>query len=279
MTQDLTTLARVKSWSTLPNINTADDQLLSDLISGASDDIIRYLDRKNIYRTTFSDYMDGNGGIKMPLKQWPVISVNSLSIDGVSQTAATPPSFGYFLDPWDGQPPGGLQYVSIVGSGVRYRTNGSSYFCRGVRNVYVSYVAGYCVTDEEQTIPATPYAITTDQINGKWMQDDGVTYAATGISLTAVNGTPATGQYNAAGGVYTFAAADTGLDVLISYSYVPKALEEACVQRVGEMYAYRQHVGQKMHTLSGNTTVSFDSDIMTKSILHKLQPFKRMVPY
>ncbi|WP_230085967.1 hypothetical protein, partial [Burkholderia pseudomallei] len=54
-----------------------------------------------------------------------------------------------------------------------------------------------------------------------WVTDLGVKYAATGLPLTRVASAPATGQYSVAAGVYTFAAADTGLAVAISYTYTP----------------------------------------------------------
>ncbi len=44
-------------------------------------------------------------------------------------------------------------------------------------------------------------------------------YAATGLPLLQVASAPAAGQYSVASGVYTFAAADTGKAVLISYNY------------------------------------------------------------
>ena len=52
-----------------------------------------------------------------------------------------------------------------------------------------------------------------------WTADQGVQDALTGFPLTHVTGTPTTGQYSVAAGVYTFAAADTGKAVLISYNY------------------------------------------------------------
>jgi hypothetical protein len=57
--------------------------------------------------------------------------------------------------------------------------------------------------------------------SGTFLEDLGVSFSATGKALLKLpTGTPATGQYTVAtGGVYTFAAADTGLGVLISYSY------------------------------------------------------------
>ncbi len=49
--------------------------------------------------------------------------------------------------------------------------------------------------------------------------DAGVLYAAAGLPLTKVESSPAAGQYSVAAGVYTFAAADEGKAVLITYTY------------------------------------------------------------
>lgn len=69
------------------------------------------------------------------------------------------------------------------------------------------------------TIPGTPYQITpTVPSSGTWSADLGVRNAI-GLPMTRVASSPATGQYSVAAGVYTFAAADTGLKVFISYQY------------------------------------------------------------
>lgn len=76
------------------------------------------------------------------------------------------------------------------------------------------------VSNEAGTIPGTPFQITV--VNAATFATDlGVLNAVTGIALTKVASAPATGQYsvNAATGVYTFAAADTTLAMLVSYSY------------------------------------------------------------
>lgn len=67
-------------------------------------------------------------------------------------------------------------------------------------------------------IPGTPFQITpTPPSSGTWLRDLGVT--RNGIPMTRVTSAPATGQYSVAAGVYTFAAADTGLTVFINYEY------------------------------------------------------------
>jgi hypothetical protein len=68
-------------------------------------------------------------------------------------------------------------------------------------------------------IPATPYQITpTVPGSGTWTRDLGVK-DANGIAYIRVASAPATGQYSVSAGVYTFAAADTGKTVYISYQY------------------------------------------------------------
>jgi hypothetical protein len=68
-------------------------------------------------------------------------------------------------------------------------------------------------------IPGTPFAITpTVPGSGTWTVDLGV-IGANGLPMTKVVTGPATGQYSVASGVYTFAAADIGQVVRISYQY------------------------------------------------------------
>jgi len=78
--------------------------------------------------------------------------------------------------------------------------------------------------NESQVIPGTPYQVTVTNVAGVPITDYGVIFgsgAKVGQQLTRVASSPATGQYsvNTATGVYTFAAADTTLTVLISYTY------------------------------------------------------------
>jgi hypothetical protein len=74
---------------------------------------------------------------------------------------------------------------------------------------------------EAQTVPSnTPYTVTV--ANAASYNDDlGVYYAASGKAFSRTQTPGAAGQYsvNFATGVYTFAAADAGAALLISYSY------------------------------------------------------------
>ena len=72
---------------------------------------------------------------------------------------------------------------------------------------------------ESYSVPAaSPYTVpVTNSTN--FVADQGVIYSASGLPLKQVASGPAQGQYSVAAGVYTFAAADTGAGVLISYTY------------------------------------------------------------
>lgn len=75
---------------------------------------------------------------------------------------------------------------------------------------------------EAAVIPATPYEATV--LNStSFVDDGGVTYAATGLPLTLTASSPAVGQYSVAAGLYTFSAADAGKAVLINYTYAVSA--------------------------------------------------------
>jgi hypothetical protein len=70
-------------------------------------------------------------------------------------------------------------------------------------------------------IPTTPFQITpVVPSTGTWAGDMGVRNA-NGLPMTKVGSaaTPTTGQYKVVAGLYTFAAADVGLTVFISFQY------------------------------------------------------------
>ena len=68
-------------------------------------------------------------------------------------------------------------------------------------------------------IPATPFQLTVTPPNtGTIARDLGV-LDSNGVAMQQVASAPTTGQYSRAGAIYTFAAADTGKAVYISYTY------------------------------------------------------------
>lgn len=78
------------------------------------------------------------------------------------------------------------------------------------------------VYNETHPIPTTPFSVTVTG-SATFLTDLGVIYvgappAGNTQALMRVTGTPTTGQYAVSAGVYTFAAADTGLSIAISYT-------------------------------------------------------------
>ena len=72
---------------------------------------------------------------------------------------------------------------------------------------------------EAASVPASsPYTYSTS-LHATFVADLGVVYAASALPLKLVASSPAVGQYSVSGGIYTFAAADSGAAVLISYTY------------------------------------------------------------
>ena len=77
---------------------------------------------------------------------------------------------------------------------------------------------------EAGTVPATtPWHVTTANA-ATFVDDLGVTYAATGLPFTRVASGPTIGQYSEAAGIYTFATADASAGVLIDYTYTTAAV-------------------------------------------------------
>ena len=76
------------------------------------------------------------------------------------------------------------------------------------------------IVNEADSVPSnSPYTVAVAQ-SANWVLDLGVFYATgLGAMLQRVSSSPAAGQYSVAVGVYTFAAADAGKAVFISYTY------------------------------------------------------------
>lgn len=84
--------------------------------------------------------------------------------------------------------------------------------------------------NEAGTVPTTPFQVTVANA-ATFSADLGVYYSSTGLPLKRVAAGPTVGQYsvNVATGVYTFAAADTTVAMLLSYSYTQTAINKVAV--------------------------------------------------
>jgi len=265
---NLTTLANAKAWAGATTNN--DDALLTRLIASASRFILSYIERPSLFKNSYADVFDGVGQRSQMLRNWPVISVQSLVLG--SQLIPASPGYGqcgYVLDAPSSFPPGSPQRISLYGHRFPFNSPAS---------VNVVYTAGFVIQNEPWTIPSSPYQVTVNAPLGSWGADAGVTYA-NGTALTAItSGTPAAGQYSVSNGVYTFAATDANAAVLISYSYIPADIEDACVNMVGERYSYKGRIGYVSKSLGGQESVTFSVKNMPDYVKSVLQPYKSYVP-
>src|SRR5689334_21311467 len=123
---DLCSIAELKAW--LPNMGNNDDATLQSLISNASLQVLQYIDRPHILASvlgSLAESYDGNDSDRLLPRQFPILSVSSVSIDNVPVPQSAGPVAAGFL--WDSR--------RILLRGYR--------FCRGVQNVQLSYTAGY----------------------------------------------------------------------------------------------------------------------------------------
>jgi hypothetical protein len=275
---DLTSLPAVKAWLNIPT--TGSDALLATLITAASRLIYSNLGRASLLPRSFTERYDGAGTKRMYLRNWPVLSISSMSVYGRNVPLGEPPGqnsamAGFVIDPWDGTPPGQPQAIDVFGD---FLYAGFQY-SRGRQDVAITYAAGYQVTAEPWTVPASPYMVTPLAPYGPFASDQGVTYAATGIALTPTTGTPAKGQYVVANGAYTFAAADAGAAVLINYGFIPADVSQVATELVGERFVYRDRIGVNSKSLGGQETISYAQQAMSKTQNLMLQPYRAvMIP-
>jgi hypothetical protein len=90
------------------------------------------------------------------------------------------------------------------------------------------------------SVPASsPYTVTiTPPNSGIFANDLGVINSVTGLPMKLVATAPATGQYSVSAGVYTFAAADTGLAISISYEYTATSTTAKTVSLTNQLMGY-----------------------------------------
>jgi hypothetical protein len=268
---DLVSLAELKNW--LDVAGTDDDVLLKGLITQISRAILNVIDRPGILPSVYTEIRDGGNDVSIMLRHWPVIGVSSCIVDGVA-IPPSPPLFagasaqmGYVLDPSNVAPPGAMQRLSLR----RFL------FTYGLQNVTISYSAGYQITNESAVIPSTtPYSISAQAPYGDWASDVGVVYSD-GLSLAAVTGNPAAGQYTVVNGIYNFAQGDAGSTVLLTYGYVPADLASCCMDWAAERYAYRSRIGQNSKSPGGQETMAFIVKDIPEFVVSALAPYRRVV--
>jgi len=264
---DLVSLENAKSWLSITTADTARDAALSRLITQISRAIHNTLNRQSLLPRLVTETYDGNGQTRILLRNWPAVSVTSLSIDGVLVPASTSVfMMGYVLEPPDVEPPGSMQYLTLRGKK----------FSKGESNIQVSYTAGYLVSGEAAVIPVSPH-ITTQNPYGAWACDYQVQFTD-GTALTAVESTPQVSQYSVSNGVYTFADENAGRDVLLFYGFVPADLAQIALEWIAYRWASKDRIGQTSKSIGGQETVAYTNEAIPVFVAQGLQNFKRVIP-
>lgn len=270
---DLATLPELKNWlkATSQTFTDADDTFLRKLIQRVSSIIMDYVSMSDVVQRSVNETRNGTGSNGIMLREWPVLSVSSLISSGVNVPAGqTTQDSGFVLAPRSTRGAGQPQMLMTRGFG----------FPVGLANIVVEYVAGYVIDGERQTISDT-YTAIASQPAGTWARAEAVVFASSGVALVEVPSAPAAGQYAIdpdVPGKYLFNSIDEGEDVLLTYSYVPSALTQACVEWVSERYSYRTRVGQLSRSQGGQETTSFSLKDMPDFIKLALQPFVKVTP-
>ncbi|MFH6786314.1 MULTISPECIES: hypothetical protein [Methylobacterium] len=246
------------------------DPVLQRQITAVSRSILTAINRPSILpRAYVETYEAGRNGLL--LRNWPVTRVDAVSRAGTLVRPLVPGSgliAGYDVDPDDEVPPGRPQMLRFGhGSPIGF----------GCARVTVTYTAGYQVTAEATVVPQGG-AVIALQPYGAWASDGGVTYAG-GSALARVASAPSAGQYamDGAGG-YTFAAADAGRPVALTYGYVPADLANAAREWILERQAYAERVGLQSKSLGGQETVSFRIAAVPDFVAPVLQQYASVVP-
>jgi hypothetical protein len=209
----------------------------------------------------YTETYDGNGNSIQFLRNAPVLSVQSLTVNGsVVQQSTT------FSAPGWG--------ISDDGKSIFMRGRN---FPRGHQNITVTYTAGYAeqiIAGELQAVAAGTFTVTPNQ---PWLYDCGVKYFSTGQPLAPVQIAPQQGQYYLNGSTYLFNAADVGAQVLLSYAMpgTPPDIELAVRKMVFLTYKRRDWEGLKSLAKPESGTTSYQTWEVDPSVLEVIRNYTR----
>lgn len=272
MADRLTSLAAVKDWLALETDSS--DTELTRLIEAGSAYAYGFMNRGSFAAHQVVETSRGNGKDTMLLREWPVISISALGIEGVEVPPATVGNFGLASNGYqisDFSQPNSPQSINLFGKCFWYRSQ-----------VQVVYRAGY-ETEEDHVIET----VTADSIEtvvgitpgaaGFWLVDEGV--EIDGTAATKVSSDPATGEYSVSEwGEYIFSIDDKDKVASITFGYVPWDISQAVCELVGETFRYKQRIGVKSKSLAGQETVSYFDSVMTPTVSGVLNLYQNVVP-
>lgn len=266
---DLFTAADVKAWAGSGlAVSTSDDVIISKLVTGISADVLRQVNRSFSGVQSFTETRDGTGTPTMVTRQFPIVSVTGVEIDGVALNASPDGvqpgfTFGTYSIKLIGVPP------MLLAGGIQSQYLSTPWMFRtGKQNVVLNYSAGYPVTQvvgEQATVPS---GLSLNPANvGPNFSDGGVKYFVGGSPLTFVGNTApsAAGEYgfDPNTSTYFFNVADAAEKIQFTYSYggVPFDLSQALVEWAAQRYLRRKHMGLRSNTSKAGEQSSYDDSI------------------
>jgi len=142
---DLCVLPDLKAWL---NIQTsAEDTLLQNLITRGSLQMLRWMNRDHIVATSYTENRDGNGALFMLPRNFPLVSVSSVIVNGIPIPGAMDQvSPGYVFDAYKIMLRGGSSAFYSLGP---YSSQYQYRFTRGFQNVQLVYTAGYATVPSD----------------------------------------------------------------------------------------------------------------------------------
>lgn len=267
MTERLTTLAAVKDWLDIPHDDS--DTALVRLIDSASQFVLNQLNRESFWVRPYTQNFRGNGKTYTLLANWPVVSITSVGIGGLSVPVSVEGNAGL--------PGAGFRLSDDRRTYQSVELYGGYGFTMGAPSQII-YTSGFSTTDTP-TLPAPVDGklLYTPTKDGQWSHDRGVSH--NGVKLLLVKEDPAVTEYSVdEWGTYTFNIALEGEEVEISYDFTPFDVSFAVTELIGEWYRRKDRIGQLSKTLGGQETVTFSQKDMSDSIKTALQTYKNVVP-
>jgi hypothetical protein len=242
--RDLANLADTKAFIVPALANTtASDAVLSALISGVSRSIEIYLGRE-LMAQTWTEMRNGTGQGTMALRNFPIISVASVTVETMAIPAAgTPPTQswgGYTFD---------QRFVYLSPGFI----SGPGYFPRAPQNVQVVYSAGY-ITPGMIAVAALPaWAATTGYGANAQVQATPAGGTQAYVFTTGAGGTsgataPAwSAQLGAtvADGTVIWECTAEAVSLFPGAQLLPPGIKIACMQQVALTFKQRTRVGDK----------------------------------
>lgn len=238
---NLTDLETAKDELAIPEADGSKDQFIERAITQSSSAIMNYCNRtfqvEGLQDLIYVQqdpypYQTPGGVAPLQLSRFPIVSITSVvQTIAINTTQPLTEGVDYQLDALNGAL---IRLNAFTGVAVTWEA----------LPVTINYLAGFGeLVAEPKSIPATPgpYTVTVAEA-ATFSIDQGVVFAG-GAALTKVSANPAAGQYavDADTGIYTFAAADQGKAVVISYGYndIPGDLVDAALRTITQRFQAR----------------------------------------